>query len=86
MAESMPQTQLLDKQKVLYARLSLSDDPEAKQMKDKIIESATMMGLPQGTDMSTVFNNMSKMLQLMKKQIDNGGEDQQNNKVHTSQI
>ncbi len=67
---------LLDKQKVLYARLSLSDDPEAKQMKDKIIESATMMGLPKGTDMSTVFNNMSKMLQLMKKQIDNGGEDQ----------
>jgi hypothetical protein len=67
---------LLDKQKVLYARLSLSDDPEAKQMKDKIIESATMMGLPKGTDMGTVFNNMSKMLQLMKKQIDNGGEDQ----------
>ena len=67
---------LLDKQKVLFARLSLSEDPEAKQMKDKIIESATMMGLPQGTDMSTVFNNMSKMLQLMKKQIDNGGEDQ----------
>ncbi len=67
---------LLDKQKVLYARLSLSDDPEAKKMKDKIIESATMMGLPQGTDMSMVFNNMSKMLQLMKKQIDNGGEDQ----------
>jgi hypothetical protein len=66
---------LLDKQKVLYARLSLSDDPEAKQMKDKIIESATMMGLPQGTDMSTVFNNMSKMLQLMKKQIDNGEKD-----------
>ena len=26
---------LLDKQKVLYARLSLSDDPEAKQMKEK---------------------------------------------------
>ena len=67
---------LIEKQKVLYARLSLSDDPEAKKMKDKIIESATMMGLPQGTDMSTVFNNMSKMLQLMKKQIDNGGEDQ----------
>ncbi len=67
---------LLDKQKVLYARLSLSDDPEAKQLKDKIIESATMMGLPKGPDMSTVFNNMSKMLQLMKKQIDNGGEDQ----------
>ena len=61
---------LLDKQKVLFARLSLSDDPEAKQMKDKIIESATMMGLPEGGDLNTVFNNMSNMLQLMKQQID----------------
>ena len=67
---------LLDKQKVLFARLSLSDDPEAKQMKDKIIESATMMGLPKGGDLNTVFNNMSKMLDIMKKQIDNGDIDQ----------
>ena len=61
---------LLDKQKVLFTRLSLSDDPEAKQMKDKIIESATMMGLPEGGDLNTVFNNMSKMLDIMKQQID----------------
>lgn len=67
---------LLDKQKVLFARLSLSDDPEAKQMKDRIIESATMMGLPEGGDLSTVFNNMSKMLDIMKKQIDIGGKEQ----------
>ena len=66
---------LLDKQKVLFARLSLSDDPEAKQMKDKIIESATMMGLPEGGDLNTVFNNMSKMLDIMKKQIDTTGSD-----------
>ena len=37
---------LLDKQRILYTRLSLSDDPEAKMMKDRIVESATMMGLP----------------------------------------
>jgi len=67
---------LLDKQKILFARLSLSDDPEAKKMKEKIIESATMMGLPQGSDLSTVFNNMSSMLQLMKKQIDSNEKDQ----------
>ena len=67
---------LLDKQKVLFARLSLSDDPEAKQMKDRIIESAKMMGLPEGGDLNTVFNNMSKMLDIMKKQIDNGDIDQ----------
>ena len=29
---------LLDKQKVLYTRLSLSDDPEAKEMKERIDE------------------------------------------------
>ena len=67
---------LLDKQKVLYTRLSLSDDPEAKQMKDKILESAVMMGLPKGTDMSVIFNNMSKMLNVMKDQIDKTGSDQ----------
>ena len=67
---------LVDKQKILYTRLSLSDDPEAKQMKEKIVESATMMGLPPGSDMSTVFNNMSKMLEVMKQQIDNGDSDQ----------
>jgi GTPase Era involved in 16S rRNA processing len=66
---------LLDKQKVLYTRLSLSDDPEAKQMKERIIESAVMMGLPKGTDMSVIFNNMSKMLEVMKNQIDKTGSD-----------
>ena len=62
---------LLDKQKVLYTRLSLSDDPEAKEMKDRILESANVMGLPPNVDMNVVFTNMSKMIDIMKKQIDN---------------
>ena len=66
---------LLDKQRILYTRLSLSDDPEAKMMKDRIIESATMMGLPPNSDMNTVFTNMSKMLEVMKDQIDKSGSD-----------
>lgn len=66
---------LLDKQKVLYTRLSLSDDPQAKEMKERIMESAAMMGLPPGTDMNVVFNNMIKILETMKKQIDKTGSD-----------
>ena len=66
---------LLDKQKVLYTRLSLSDDPEAKMMKQRIVESATMMGLPQDVDISVIFSNMGKMLDAMKKQIDIQGSD-----------
>ena len=77
---------LLDKQKVLYTRLSLSDDPEAIQMKERITESASMMGLPSNVDMNVIFNNMSAMLDVMKQQIDKTGSDLQNNEVHTSQI
>jgi len=66
---------LLDKQKILYTRLSLSDDPEAVQMKERIAESASMMGLPSNVDMNVIFNNMSKMLEVMKEQIDKTGSD-----------
>lgn len=66
---------LVDKQKVLYTRLSLSDDPEAKMMKSRIVESATMMGLPQDVDINVVFSNMSKMLDTMKKQLDIQGDE-----------
>lgn len=61
---------LLEKQRVLYTRLSLSDDPEAKLMKENIAKSARMMGMPADIDMSVVFNNMDKMLKSMRKQID----------------
>ena len=66
---------LIEKQKVLYTRLSLSDDPEAQKMKHNIVDSAQMMGLPPGTDMNQVFTNMSKMLDVMKKEIDKDGKD-----------
>ena len=67
---------LLEKQKVLYTRLSLSDDPEAIRMKERISESASMMGLPSNVDMNVIFNNMSSMLDVMKQQIDKTGSDQ----------
>ena len=63
---------LINKQQILFTRLSLSDDPEAKKMKQNIIDGAVMMGLPSEADMNSVFNNMSKMLTVMKHQIDNG--------------
>ena len=63
-------TRLIEKQKILYARVSLSDDPEAQKMKDNIIESASMMGIPNSVDMSKVFEQMSTMLQTLKTQID----------------
>jgi len=61
---------LLDKQKILYTRLSLSEDPEAKKMKSRIIQSAQMMGLPQNMDINVIFNNMTQVVENMRKQID----------------
>jgi hypothetical protein len=66
---------LLDKQKVLYTRMSLSDDSEAIEMKERIMQSAIMMGMPPGTDMNIILNNMSQMLEVMKQQIDKTGSD-----------
>jgi hypothetical protein len=66
---------LLDKQKVLYTRLSLSDDPKAKEMKQRITESASMMGLPQNVDMNIIFNNMSALIKNMKERVDKTGTD-----------
>ena len=61
---------LVDKQQVLYTRLSLSDDPEAKTMKDSIIQSAKSMGLPSNVDVNLMFDQMSKMVEMMKGQLD----------------
>tara|TARA_B100001094_G_scaffold77046_1_gene73402 strand:- start:119 stop:463 length:345 start_codon:yes stop_codon:yes gene_type:complete len=62
---------LLEKQRVLYTRVSLSDDPEAKKMKKSILEGAVNMGLPPNIDMHVFFKNMDSMVDIMKKQIDN---------------
>jgi len=63
---------LIEKQKILYTRLSLSDDPEAQKMKENITQSAAELGLPQDVDMNVIFNNMTRALELMKQQIDKG--------------
>ena len=63
---------LIEKQKIVYARLSLSDDPDAKQMKEEILKSAVMMGLPKNVDVNLMFNQMSDMMGIMRQQLDIG--------------
>ena len=61
---------LCEKQKVMYTRLSLSDDPQAKQMKDNIIQGASSMGLPKDVDMNILFSQMGQMVEKMKDSLD----------------
>ena len=61
-------SKLIDKQKIVYARLSLSDDPDAKEMKENIMRSAESMGLPANVDVGRMFDQMSEVISMMKKE------------------
>ena len=61
---------LLDKQRGLYTRLSLSDDPAAQKMKKEVEEGARKMGLPSNVDLNILFANMNNMVEMMKNEID----------------
>ena len=60
-------SKLIEKQKIVYARLSLSDDPDAKEMKEKIMESAKSMGLPANIDVAKLFDQMTEVISMMKQ-------------------
>ena len=78
--------ELIEKQKIMYTRLSLSNDPQAKKMKEDILSSASMFGFPEGTDMNLMFNNINHMVSILRHKIDTNQFQMQNKKVHTSQI
>ena len=61
---------LLEKQRVMYTRLSLSDDPQAVEMKENLRKSVAMMGFPPETDMSMLFNSMNATIEALKKYVD----------------
>ena len=63
-------TDLLEKQRVMYTRLSLSDDPQAVEMKENLRKSVAMMGFPPETDMQFLFNSMSATIKSLKAYID----------------
>ena len=58
--------ELLEKQRVMYARLSLSDDPKAIELKEQLQQSVQMLGFPAGTDIQVLFSGMSQTIQSLK--------------------
>jgi hypothetical protein len=63
-------TELLEKQKIMYTRLSLSDDPQAVEMKENLRKSVALMGFPPETDMNILFKSMTKTIESLKKYLD----------------
>jgi hypothetical protein len=63
-------TTLLEKQRVMYTRLSLSDDPQAVEMKENLRKSVALMGFPPETDMNLLFSSMNKTIESLKQYLD----------------
>jgi agmatine/peptidylarginine deiminase len=61
---------LLEKQRIMYTRLSLSNDPQALEMKENLRRSVALMGFPPETDMSILFSSMTKTIESLKKYLD----------------
>ena len=63
-------TELLEKQKLMYTRISLSDDPEAVDLKKHLQKSVELMGFPEGTDMPSIFSAMDDTIGKLKESVD----------------
>lgn len=59
--------EFLEKQKLLLFRMSLSDDPEAIETKQKILESAQMFGLKKFQNMNDFFEILEKPINELEK-------------------
>ena len=56
----------LEKQKNLYFRVSLSDDPEALEMKQRIQDAAEFLGF-EGDNINELFSEMENTLDRLDK-------------------
>jgi|TARA_E500000305_G_scaffold107377_1_gene107307 hypothetical protein len=63
-------TELLERQRVMYTRLSLSEDEEAKALKKQLEMSVVMMGFPEGTDISILFSGMQQTIEKLRQYVD----------------
>jgi len=63
-------TDLLERQRVMYTRLSLSEDKEAKALKKQLEMSVVMLGFPEGTDISILFSGMQQTIEKLREYVD----------------
>jgi len=63
-------TQLLEKQQLMYTRVSLSNDPQAIKMKEELQRSLILMGFPPNTNVNTFFETMTQTIKNLKLHVD----------------
>jgi len=63
-------SELLERQRVMYTRLSLSEDDEAKKLKEQLQQSVLAMGFPKGTDINVLFSGMTQTIEKLRQYVD----------------
>ena len=61
---------LLEKQKIFHARLSLSDDPEAKMVIENMKQSIVMLGANESLSIQDMFDDLMKKIEGFERMID----------------
>lgn len=61
--------ELVEKQEIMYTRLSLSEDSSAIIMKENLEKSILSMGFSEGTDIKTVFRYLNASIDNLEKYI-----------------
>ncbi len=61
---------LLEKQKVFHARLSLSDDPEAKQVAENMKQAVIMLGGDSNLDIRSMFDDLLQKIDKFEEIVD----------------
>lgn len=60
---------LIEKQKIFYARLSLSDDPEAMEMAQSMRDAVVMLGASPNDNLSLMFDELLDKVDRMKQKL-----------------
>ena len=63
---------LIEKQKVFYYRIKLSDDPEAVSVRETMQQGVIMLGATPGTPIETMFDELLEKVQMMRDKLQSG--------------
>ena len=66
---------LIEKQKVFYYRIKLSDDPEARSVLETMKQGIIMLGATPGTTVEQMFDELLQKVQFMKDKLQSGTAD-----------
>ena len=63
--------ELLEKQQLMYVRCKLSKDPDAKLIADSMADQLKLMGMPRGTTVEKMFENLKGAVKNLRETLDN---------------